>query len=238
MNSSHSDLPVLLGSIGQRIGDVWQKIPTGFRGLGLLLAGLCVALLIRLLVGRVLEKLHFDRLCDRTEVSEFLRKGKVRYSPSRLTALLLYWMVLLGSVLWALKIVKFPLVTTLLTQVEGALPSLVAAIGIVVVGYAAVAICANVLGTISRNAGFPYAGILTGTVKALGLLLVLTVALEQLGIAVQVIITVLQIVLGAAALSVALAFGLGCKDLARDAMQKFLERLRERNRNTGPDLEG
>lgn len=227
-----------LGSFGQNISETWQRIPEGFRGLGILLAGLLVALLTRLLVGRVLEKLRFNQFCDRTDISEFLRKGKVRYSPARLVGLLLFWLVLLVTVLWAHHAVGGGLAKTLLTDIQTALPIWVKAIGVFIVGYALVAVCANVLGTISRNAGFPYASLLAGVVKWLGLLLVSTAALEQVGIAVQVIITVLQIVLGAAALALALAFGLGCKDLARDAMQKFLEHLRERHRNTGPDLEG
>lgn len=44
---------------------------------------------------------------------------------------------------------------------------------------------------------------------------------------------------GSAAFAAALAFGLGCKDIARDAMLRFLRNLREKGRaEKGPDLEG
>jgi hypothetical protein len=68
---------------------------------------------------------------------------------------------------------------------------------------------------------------------------VLSLALDQLNLSRSLITTLFQILFAAAAFAAALAFGLGCKDLARDAMQRLLRNLREKERaEKGSDLEG
>ena len=49
----------------------------------------------------------------------------------------------------------------------------------------------------------------------------------------------LLMLFGALVFGLALAFGLGCKDIARSSMERWLRELRERERMTkGTDLEG
>jgi hypothetical protein len=49
-------------------------------------------------------------------------------------------------------------------------------------------------------------------------------AMEQLGLAAQFALWVVLILVGALALAVALAFGLGCRELARDLVVEFFRR--------------
>jgi hypothetical protein len=68
---------------------------------------------------------------------------------------------------------------------------------------------------------------------------VLTVAFEQAGLGRSIVEFIFQVLLGAAAFGTALAFGLGCKDMARDSLQRLIRNLREKERTSrGPDLEG
>jgi len=93
--------------------------------------------------------------------------------------------------------------------------------------------------TIARNASFPHAQLLSQVTKFLGFILVFSLTLEQIDIGTTMIASLFQIVLGAVAFGVALAFGLGCKDMARDAMERFLHELKEKSRIGGDsDMEG
>ena len=75
--------------------------------------------------------------------------------------------------------------------------------------------------------------------KIAGYVLVVGIALEQIDLSRTMISAMLQILFAAVVFGLALAFGLGCKDLARDAAARFLQTLRERRRSDGrPDLEG
>jgi hypothetical protein len=97
----------------------------------------------------------------------------------------------------------------------------------------------NFVMTVARNAAYPHARLVARAVKIVGIVLVLGLALEQLDLSRSLIIALFQILFAAAAFGAGLAFGLGCKDLARDAMLRFLRNLRERERaGKGPDLEG
>jgi len=57
-------------------------------------------------------------------------------------------------------------------------------------------------------------------------------ALEQLGLAAQLVMAVGIAVVGAAGLGLALAFGLGCRDLARDLVVEY---LRAADQESSPD---
>lgn len=216
----------------------WRALPPGVAALVVLFFGATLALLVRLLAARLLEAIGFNRLCDRAGVSELLRKGDVGYSPSRLAASAAEWVVLLAAVLWSLHLLGMHVVTTWLAQLGAALPSLLTAVGIIILGYAAVAFLANVVRTIARNAASPTAELFARAVKWAGVLLVAWVAIDQLGIELRLVSAILQILVAATAFGLALAFGLGCKDMARDAMQKFLHNLRDRRQQPPTDMEG
>ena len=216
----------------------WQTPPPGLVALGVLLLGAIVALLVRLLAARVLEAVGFNRLCDRVGVTELLRKGAVGYSPSRLAASTAEWVVLLAAVLWGLHLLGMHVISAWLAQLGGSLPSLLTAISIAILGYAAVAFLANVVRTIARNAASPNAELLARVTKWGGAVVVAWVAVDQLGIEIRFISSILLILVAATAFGLVLAFGLGCKDMAREAMQKLLRDLRERRQQPPTDLEG
>ena len=76
-------------------------------------------------------------------------------------------------------------------------------------------------------------------VKIAGYILVAGLALTQVDLGRTLISTMVQILFAAVAFGLALAFGLGCKDLARDAASRWLQNLREKRRSDGrSDLEG
>ena len=68
------------------------------------------------------------------------------------------------------------------------------------------------------------AEIISAVAQIAVVIFVVSVALEQLAIGTQVLVSAFQIVFGAACLALALAFGLG----GRDAAARFIERITKR----------
>ncbi len=204
-----------------------------------LVAGWGIALLLRLALSRLLEIVRFNVLCDRIGVSEFLRKGQVRTKPSRLVGTLAFWTTLLIAFFWIARILDIRVLRAVSDRITASAPSVAAAIFIGIIGVVAVSFVANFVSTVARTAGYAHTRMLARIVRVAGGLIIADLALQQLNLSGTLLTSLLLILVAAAALGAALAFGLGCKDLARDAMLKYLAGLRERQRlSRGSDLEG
>lgn len=217
----------------------WDSLPSIVTALLLLAAGLLLARVAGFLFAKLLGLVGLDRLAKKTGLAEFLRKGGVEYSVSRLAGVLAYWIVLLWALVRIAIELDVRLVASLYDRVVELFPSLLAGVLVVAIGMVLVGFLANFATTIARNAASRRSGGIGRLIKYAGNGLVVLIALDQVGFAGSILTTVLLILLGAAALGAALAFGLGCKDLARDAATRFLRELRERDRGgKGTDLEG
>jgi hypothetical protein len=221
------------------IMSVWAAFPVPVAALVVLILGWLAAFAIRLLFTKLLQLIRFDKLSAKTGLSEFLRKGNVKYSPSKLLGVIVYWIALLVAFLQVARILDLDIYLALSGKLTQALPNIAAGLLIAVVGYLIVSFIANFVLTIALNASLHSARLLSRLIKWLGVVMVVTMALEQIGLGRSIVEYIFQIFLAAIALGAALAFGLGCKEMARDTLQKVMRNLREQERGSrGPDLEG
>ncbi len=228
-----------MASVLASVGAFLQSLPAWARALLVLAVGGGASFLMRFLCWKLLPLVRFDAFCARIGVSEFLRKGQVNRQPSRLVGSFAGGLGLLVTFFQASRQLDIEVVTSYSSELTAAVPHVLAAVLIVVVGLVAVSFVGNFVMTIARNAAYPHAGLVSRAVKVVGIVLVLSLALEQLNLSRSLVTTLFQIAFAAVALGLALAFGLGCKDLAREAMLRFLRNLREKERaGKGPDLEG
>jgi hypothetical protein len=222
-----------------RLSEAWAALPSPIIAVIILIAGWIAAKVLRFLVSGFLSLIRFDRIGERTGFSEFLKKGNAKYTPSRLVGVLTYWIVLMAVFLEIVRVLDPGIYQAFSGQLAQALPNLAAAILIIVVGTLLASFLSNFILTIALNASMPNARLLAKAIKYLGVAIVLTVALEQVGLGKSIVEFIFQVLFGAVAFGAALAFGLGCKDLARESAKRFIDALRERGRGgQGSDLEG
>jgi len=216
-----------------------QSLPPILRAILVLGGGWLAAFVLRWFLTWALDLVQFNRACDRLGISEFLRKGQAMHRPSRLVGLLAYWTVLLVALLQMSRILDIKVVTAFSDRLASTVPGLLAGLFIGIIGLVLVSFIGNFVMTVARNAGFTYAALLARVVKIAGYVLVVGLALEQVDVSRTIVSVLLQLLFAAVVFGLALAFGLGCKDIARDAAARFLQNLRERRRTDGrPDLEG
>jgi len=197
------------------------------------------AFLSRLLVSVVLSLARLDRIAERTGFADFLRKGNVRYSASKLGGVIAYWLVLVATFVGIAKILDVELVSSLASRFKALMPGMIAAVFVITVGFIAVSFIANSAHTIARNAAVPNTGLIARSIRYIGNFIVLLMALDQMDFGSSLLSTMALLLFAAIMLGFAIAFGLGCKDLAGKAFAKFLRDLRERDRESkGTDLEG
>jgi hypothetical protein len=219
----------------QPLEEVLRKIvaflPSLLTGIVVFAAGLVLAWLVKLLVVRVIKLLKLDAAFDRSGVTEALQKMAVKDTPAKLMGRMFFWLVACIFFVFALSVMRVPVIDRLLERFLLYLPNVFVALVVLAIGW----FFGNFLGRAaliaSVNAGFKAAGPLSKGVKGTILLFAFVMAFEQLGIGRSTVIAAFAIVIGGAVLALALAFGLGGRDLART----FLEKRLKKNGNADRD---
>lgn len=186
--------------------------------LGWLLSKILKAALIKLLVAVRLEKFS-----ARSGLSKFLSRGDIKHSLADILGTVFFWIIFLFFIDLAADVLKFTLLQNLINTIISFIPRLVVAVLIIVVGV----LLSSFFKGVVRVAASSYAlarGELIGTiVQYMIVFFALAVALEQLGVATQILVSSVLIIVGALAFGFALAFGLGSKEVAGKIVGKILE---------------
>ncbi len=192
----------------------------------ILLIGWLVARVIRTVVTRGLRMVKLDDLSDRIELDSLLEKGGIKYSLSELIGIICYWLAMLISFVVAVNAIGLTVAADLLNRIVLYIPHVIAAIFIIILGMFASTALRNFVQTAATNAGLSQVNFLSKTVETLVLIFAIIMALQQLRIDTRLVELIVTVALASIGLGVALAFGLGCKELAGKMAAEFLEKFK------------
>lgn len=185
--------------------------------------GLLVAKLIKLLVVRMLRLVRFDDAGEKTGLKKFLAKGNITQSPSDIIGALIYWFVMVFVLIAALDALGLPIVSDMLNDIFLYIPNVVAAIFVLILGILLGNLLSAVVQTAAANSGFKNAEGLGKISLYCVIFFAASVALIQLDIGEEVVASAFIIAFGAVALALALAFGLGGREVAVDYLKRWLK---------------
>jgi len=160
-----------------------------------------------------LRTLGLDRAAARLRIGEVLERAGVRLAASEVVAQLLFWLLMLTFILSAVETLGLDAVTSTIDRLIAYIPNVIGAALIVLVGLLLARFVASLVSSTAAAAGFPSAprmGFLA-QIAVTGLVVVL--AIEQLGVATDVLVAPLTAVVAAAGLSAGLAFALGARPI-------------------------
>jgi hypothetical protein len=217
-------MPSFLQPLVDSLETTWTQVvalsPPLFAAIVFLTLGWILAQLARRLVIRVLRLLRVDVAAERGGVEDFLLRGGVRYTAVTLIGQLVYWGVMLVGVLAVFNLLGVPMSSTLFDQVAAYLPNLLAALIIIVFGSLLARFVRGAVHTWLNNVG-ARSGEVVGVLAHVAMLVfVALLALEQLRIAGQVLISAFQLAFGGLCLGLALAFGLGGREWATGVLNR------------------
>ncbi|MGD8488509.1 MAG: mechanosensitive ion channel [Anaerolineae bacterium] len=198
-----------------------SALPPVAAALLLLLAGWLFALLGRAVVSGLLRRVGLDRLAERLGADRALNQLGIEMTVSSILGRVIYWFILLIFVLAAANRLGLVGVTEALRIFIGYLPSVLAAALILFLGVVLGRFLGNAVGTFAEQAGVSGGRILGQAVRFFVIALTVILAMEQLNLETQLLSTIAVIAIGAVALAMGLAFGLGSRDLARSIMAGF-----------------
>jgi hypothetical protein len=208
--------------------DFGNSVQQGFdRFFGFLpnLLGFIVILVVGYLIARVvagitrkaLEKVGLDDRLHRSEAHNYVDKVLPGSSPSRGIAALVFWLVFAFFLVAAIGALQIPAVTTFMNQVLAYLPNVIVAILIFVI--ASIVAGAVAAATTRLMGDTPTGKMVAGVAPVLVMVIAVFMILNQLHIAQQIVTIAFAATMFALALGLALAFGLGGRDVARRMLE-------------------
>jgi preprotein translocase subunit Sss1 len=204
--------------------------------LSIILAGLLIAFLLKSVLRSILHLTKLDRISEQAGASHVLRKAAMP-SMSEFLSRSLFWITLLGFILLGISVLHVPELQEQISRLFQLLPQVFVAILILFVGILAANFLSRAALLTAVNAGYRSPRLWSGMVRFAIWILTISMALEQVGLARQTVVAAFSIVFGAVMLALAIAFGLGGRDLARQALERYVgdrEKLREKEEEPSP----
>jgi len=178
-------------------------------------------------VGGLLRAIRFDELMQRSGIGDFLNKMGTGNDPAGIIAGLVKWIVRVVVLLVAFDVLGLPAVSDVMRQLLLWLPNLVVAIFVLFIGGIAARALGNIVRGATAEAGFASPETLANVTKTTVWAFAIVVAINQLGIATNLITTLFTGFVAALAIALGLAFGLGGRDLASRTLENWYDQAQE-----------
>ncbi len=220
-------------SFGQSLVDSFRgamtmilaAIPKIIGFLLILFIGWLIAGWVAGLVTRLLRAIRFNDAADKAGVAKFVANSGAGTDASAAVGAIVKWVVRLVVLLAAFGALGLTAMSLVLSQFLLWLPNLVVAVGVLVLG----GMLGRAAGDLTRGAtaegGFSNPGTLATVAKWTIWGFAIIIAVNQIGIGVAVINTLLTGLVGAVAIATGLAFGLGGRDLASRKLDDWSSQL-------------
>jgi len=199
----------------------------------ILVAGWAIAWLVEKGLNSLLRTVHFNDFAARAGLSDFIAKTGRKTDAAGMFGMIAKWFVRLIALVVAFDALGLPAVSGILQQLLLWLPNLVVALMALVIGGIAAAGLGNLVRGAAAEGGLQRPDFLAKTAKVAVWAFAIVVAVNQLGIATELVNTLFMATVGAVALALGLAFGLGGRETAGLIVRRWYLKGQE----AGPQLE-
>ncbi|NQT29246.1 MAG: hypothetical protein HQ596_01610 [Candidatus Saganbacteria bacterium] len=213
------DLTNFINSLDLTWMAIWPPIINMIAALFLLLIGLLIARGLGNLTTMVLKVIQLDKGAEQVGFKTILEKGGLKKSASELVGSFIYWVIAFLVIFGVTGAFGLPIGLALLRFFAYMGIVLLAAL-ILGVGVFMAGVISGIVKIIMANLGIEASGIVSRVIFYVIIIFAFLGALAELGFSPDWTPHI-GIILGMPALAIAIAFGLGCKDMAAD----FLSRL-------------
>lgn len=196
--------------------DVARYVPNLVAALAILLVGALIGWLAARFVSRALTRLGFDDLAARTGLIDDLARVGIRMRPARLVGRITFLVIFAAAFVQAVNGLELAPISESLGTFLTYLPHVVLAVVIVLAGIiVGDTVGRGTAGAMSRS-GVLYHDVAGSFLRSAIIVLAVLMALQQLTVDSGFLFYVLLVVLGAAALAVAIAGGWGARVFAEN----------------------
>lgn len=216
----------LMTSLAGAMALFFSAIPKVFGFLLILIVGWLIASLVEKGVAALLRTVRFNELSQRAGLADFVSKMDTRTDSAGLLAAVVKWFIRLIALVVAFDALGLPAVSDVLRQLLLWLPNVVVALVVLVIGGLAARALSNVVRGAAAKSSLGDPELLSRVASALVWAFAIVIAVNQIGIATTLVNTLFMAVVGAIALALGLAFGLGGRETAGEIVRDWYRRGR------------
>lgn len=221
-----------LNLILEPLEEVFSKfkvfLPNLVAMLVIMVLGFILARLIKVVLVKFLIAINFDSWSDRMGFTTLMRKGDIWAKPSATLGGIVFWLLVILTLMIGLSALNIPAVDSLVEQFFSYVPRIFSSAMILIVGYVLAGFISQGVLIAAVNSGYHYAKLLAEAIRTLLMVLILAMAMEQLQIAPSIVLAAFSIIFGGIVTALAISFGVGGIDAAR----RMIEREASEKRGT------
>ena len=201
----------------------------------IMVMGIVLAKIIKAILAKTLKAVNFDSWSDRMGFTKLMRKGDLWAKPSTILSLVVFWLLVIVTLMIGLSALKVPAIDNMVEHFFGYMPRFFSAFLILIIGYVITGFISRAVLIAAANSGFHYAKLLAEAIRALLTVLILAMVMEQLHIAPSIVLAAFSIIFGGIVVALAISFGVGGIGVARRMIEK--EEPGKRAEEAGDEIE-
>ncbi len=184
-------------------------------------AGWALAYVLKVLVRSVLRLTKFSKFSESAGATQLLNQAALP-SSTELLSRFVFWVAWVGFILLGVSVLGIVGLQEYTSRFFLFLPRLFVALVILFLGSLAASFFSRAALLAAVNANFKSSRLLSVSIRIIISIFALSMMFEVLGVAEQTMLMAFGTVFGAVMLGLAIAFGIGGKDLAREFLEKRL----------------
>jgi hypothetical protein len=191
--------------------------------------GWVIAYVVKVVLRSVLRLIKFDKLSENAGASQLLTKAALP-SATEIVSRFVFWVAWLGFILLGVSVLGILGLQDQIARFFVFVPRLFVAMFILFLGLLSASFFSRAALLAAVNANVPSPRVLSVAVRGIIIVFVLSIVFEELGLAEQTMLVAFGIAFGALMLGLAIAFGVGGRDLAKHFLEKkFVRGKKEEN---------
>lgn len=218
------DIELIQSAINNIIVSLIEFGPKLLTSLLILALGWLIGRIVANVLKRLAERFRLEGILERTGVRAGLDKAEIKASGGELLAKFIYWIIFLNFLLIALENMGLNEAVQPLRDLIAFLPRILIALITLTAGMLLAQFLGKAAQAAMRGMGVEVHEQVGQGVNMLLIIMVVIVVLEQLGIDAQILVTIFTSVIIIVVGGVALAFGLGGRDVARNVLAGYYAR--------------
>ena len=191
--------------------------------------GWVIAYAVKVILRSILQLIKFDKLSENTGASQLLSKASLP-TATEMVSRFVFWVTWLGFIMLGVSVLGILGLQEQISRVFLFLPRLFVAMFVLFFGLLAASFFSRAALLAAVNANMPSARIVSLAVRSIIIVFVFSIVFEELGLAEQTMLVAFGIAFGALMFGLAIAFGIGGRNLAQRFLEeKFVRGKREEN---------